>query len=101
MNCNFCNGEIVDRHHLARTCLPCSTHSAERTGGLAAISAVNKAVKNGILAPVKMLVCVDCGSQAQCYDHRDYNKPLEVVPVCRKCNFRRGSAIASTNLQAA
>lgn len=92
MNCNFCNNEIVGRHHLARTCLPCSDHTKKRTGMLEAITAVNKAVKTGALAPVKTLICVDCGSQAQCYEHRDYNKPLEVVPVCRKCNFRRGSA---------
>jgi hypothetical protein len=101
MNCSFCKVEIVGRHYLAKTCFSCSTHSADTTGGLAAISAVKKAVKNGILAPVKTLVCVDCGSQAQCYDHRDYNKPLEVVPVCRKCNFRRGSAIALNSLQGA
>lgn len=101
MNCNFCNEEIVGRHHLAKTCLPCSTHSADRTGALAAIAAVNKAVRNGFLAPVKTLICVDCGSQAQCYEHRDYNKPLQVEPVCRKCNFRRGSAIALNNLQGA
>ena len=91
MNCNFCNDEIVGRHHLARTCLPCATRK-KPTGMLDAIALVNKAIKNGNLAPVKTLVCVDCGSQAQCYDHRDYNKPLDVVPVCRKCNFRRGSA---------
>ena len=91
MNCNFCNDEIVDRHHLARTCMPCA-NGKKTTGMLEAISAVAKTVKNGVLAPVKTLICVDCGSQAQCYDHRDYNKPLEVVPVCRKCNFRRGSA---------
>jgi hypothetical protein len=101
MNCAFCNHEILGRHHLAKTCLSCSTHSDDRTGGLAAINAVSKAVRNGILAPVKTLICVDCGSQAQCYDHRDYNKPLEVVPVCRKFNFRRGSAIALNSLQGA
>lgn len=92
MNCGFCNQEIIGRHHLAKTCLECSNHTNKKTGMLEAIFAVTKAVKNGILAPVKTLICVDCGSQAQCYDHRDYNKPLEVVPVCRKCNFRRGSA---------
>jgi len=92
MNCSFCNQEIIGRHHLAKTCFECSDHTNKKTGMLEAIAAVTKAVKNGILAPVKTLICVDCGSQAQCYDHRDYNKPLEVVPVCRKCNFRRGSA---------
>jgi len=59
-----------------------------------AIKAVKKAVKDGLLAPVKTLFCIDCGKFAECYDHRDYNKPIDVVPVCRKCNFRRGSAIS-------
>ena len=27
------------------------------------------------------------------YDHRDYNKPLEVTPVCPSCNGKRGAAI--------
>jgi hypothetical protein len=95
--CSFCNEQIVGRHHLAKTCLPCATYSNERTGAMAAINAVAKAIKSGKLAPVKTLICVDCGSTAQCYEHRDYNKPLEVEPVCRKCNFRRGSAIPLKN----
>jgi hypothetical protein len=37
------------------------------------------------------ITCVDCGKYAaQCYDHRDYTKPLEVDPVCGGCNVRRG-----------
>lgn len=39
------------------------------------------------------IACVDCGAPACDYDHRDYNKPLEVEPVCRRCNKLRGSAI--------
>lgn len=37
--------------------------------------------------------CADCGGQATCYDHRDYRKPLDVTPVCSRCNIRRGSAV--------
>lgn len=37
--------------------------------------------------------CVDCGELAAVYDHRDYYKPLEVVPVCQVCNSRRGRAV--------
>ena len=36
--------------------------------------------------------CVDCGGMAQGWDHRDYTKPLDVMPVCRPCNNRRGPA---------
>ena len=96
MNCNFCNNEITDRHHLAKICWDCMKNGTTKIGNISAINAVAKAVKDGVLAPVKTLNCVDCGSPAQCYDHRDYGKPLNVEPVCRKCNFRRGSAIPLT-----
>ena len=48
------------------------------------------AVKRGLLPPVTSYRCIDCGLPAKHYDHRDYSKPLEVDPVCIKCNFRRG-----------
>lgn len=34
--------------------------------------------------------CSDCDRTASIYDHRDYLKPWEIDPVCRKCNFKRG-----------
>lgn len=37
--------------------------------------------------------CVDCGKRAFHYDHRHYSKPLDVVPVCRTCNMKRGPAL--------
>lgn len=37
--------------------------------------------------------CVDCGQPATCYDHRYYSLPLEVDPVCTKCNINRGPAL--------
>ena len=46
----------------------------------------------GRLPNAKTLICVDCGAQAHDYDHRDYRKPLDVVPVCRSCNLKRGPA---------
>ena len=55
--------------------------------------AVTRAIRRGDLKPAKECVCVDCGRQAKHYDHRDYNKPLEVEPVCAKCNHARGHAI--------
>jgi len=45
------------------------------------------------LPPVGACYCMDCGKDAQAYDHRDYARPLDVVPVCTVCNFRRGSAV--------
>lgn len=89
--CRVCNGEIVDRYHSAKLCFPCADH--RNNGGYKAHSQVKYAIKHGNLAPIKDMKCVDCGSQAEIYDHKDYNKPLEVEPVCRSCNRKRGSAI--------
>lgn len=57
-----------------------------------AINRVSQSVARGLIPPAAKLKCVDCGSQAQQYDHRDYGKPLKVKPVCRKCNSKRGPA---------
>ena len=95
--CYFCNDEIINRHSSAKTCLPCM-QNPERTGKQKAMALVSNAIKKGFLAPVKTLICVDCGNPAQAYDHRDYNFPLNVVPVCRKCNYKRGPAISLNSL---
>lgn len=54
---------------------------------------VAKAVRSGLLAPIRSLICADCGKPAQHYDHRDYTKPLEVRPVCASCNMLRGPGL--------
>jgi len=91
--CKFCNQKIINRDSRATKCWSCYGSYGRDNGARKAIALVNQAVKKGILPSVKSLFCVDCGRPGECYDHRDYNKPLDVVPVCRKCNFRRGSAI--------
>ncbi len=54
---------------------------------------VRLAIQSGRLAALDgSVACVDCGAAADRYDHRDYSKPLDVVPVCRGCNKRRGAA---------
>jgi len=54
--------------------------------------AVASAINAGKLQNPKTMICVDCGNAATEYDHRDYRKPLDVAPVCRPCNHRRGPA---------
>lgn len=56
-------------------------------------SAVSSAIRSGLLPSPRGLVCADCSGPAVEYDHRDYNKPTEVAPVCRSCNLKRGPAI--------
>ena len=62
---------------------------------VAARYAVNKAIVKGELPHLSRrfdteIKCVDCGKPAQCWDHRDYDKPLDVEPVCGSCNGKRG-----------
>jgi len=54
---------------------------------------VSLAVQSGTIPKLDgTVLCVDCGCPASGYDHRDYDKPLEVEPVCYRCNQRRGPA---------
>ena len=54
---------------------------------------VGNAVRRGRLVAARTLSCVDCGKAAAVYDHRDYDRPLEVQPVCVSCNWHRGPAV--------
>jgi hypothetical protein len=72
---------------------------ADRSGGAGhATAEVAKAVRKGLIPPAKALLCTDCGKQASDYDHRDYNTPLAVEPVCRSCNKKRGPAVQVSEL---
>lgn len=55
---------------------------------------VRMAIKDGALPSLgtRAYSCVDCGEIATQYEHRDYARPLDVEPVCRRCNGKRGSA---------
>lgn len=66
-------------------------------GAVRAVSAVAHAILMNRLPSLKKkyVLCVDCRkNRATQYDHRDYNKPLMVEPVCGSCNLKRGSAIS-------
>lgn len=95
---------MTDRNLWAKYCFPCSDIRTKESLRRArerkpqckwaqrAHHLVARAIKNGMLPSPKTLDCMDCGWGAQCYDHRDYNKPLAVDPVCFSCNCKRGAA---------
>jgi ribosomal protein L40E len=56
-------------------------------------AAVKRAIRCGALLPPEANQCADCGDPATVYDHRDYEKPMAVVPVCRACNVHRGPGL--------
>lgn len=60
--------------------------------------AVATAIAAGQLARPADFPCADCAGPAIEYDHRDYSKPLQVEPVCRRCNLLRGPALGSPAL---
>lgn len=67
--------------------------SATETNCHEAYRFVRMAIRSGYLPKPDTIPCTDCGSPAQAYDHRDYNRPLDVEPVCHACNAKRGPAI--------
>lgn len=72
--------------------------NAERWWQQRSHSLVQQAIKRGLLPDLKSgdYACADCGDVAHEYDHRDYGRPFDVDPVCRRCNKRRGTAIWPT-----
>lgn len=81
--------------------LPCMWKGVEEVKTHEYYSARNKAahvvckmVRKGELIKLSKnnVPCVDCGSRAVHYEHRDYGYPREVVPVCQRCNASRGEA---------
>ena len=61
--------------------------------GVSARGKVATAIRNGDLINLRKenVSCVDCGNRASAYEHRDYSRPLDVVPVCASCNAVRGT----------
>lgn len=78
-----------DRQH-KYFCRACTSLRTRLNGRSAACAAVARAIREQRLSPASHFCCTDCGAPAQEYDHRDYSKPLDVEPVCRPCNGRRG-----------
>lgn len=80
------------------TLFRCTQCKPAPTAQYLAHRAVAKAIAGGALLRPRGMACVDCSGLAVEYDHRDYSKPLQVEPVCRRCNLARGAAIGhSTN----
>lgn len=73
-------------------------YMAVATGKQLANYAVHRAIASGVLKPASAHTCVDCGAKALAWDHRDYNRPLDVEPVCQSCNSVRGKAIPFNGL---
>lgn len=94
--CVKCGGiEMLPGCTSGFVCLACKPNQNRVSLKSKAHVAVAGAIRKGLLQPARNFACVDCGGPAIEYEHRDYTKPLEVQPICRRCNLRRGPAIGS------
>lgn len=103
--CESCGTDISFRDVRAKFCFPCIDKRQKRCTAKynkfnpkhkrhqVAREITRNAVALGFLPDPKSLICVDCGKPAVCYDHRNYNHPLKVEPVCIICNSCRGKGI--------
>lgn len=94
-DCKIC-GEHFERSWRQKLCEECARAvrrlRAEFYGDAQqdAMTEVAKAIRHGKLKPATRFRCTDCSKRAECYDHRSYERPLDVEPVCRSCNLKRG-----------
>jgi Zn finger protein HypA/HybF involved in hydrogenase expression len=88
--CRICQASFHYKYARAYYCGKCR-NLAIRIQSYATAT-VKKAIRLGKLNRPSEHECFDCGKPATQYDHRDYSKPLQVAPVCRSCNAKRGGA---------
>lgn len=95
--CVWCGASIyrirVDKRGRStkKICAECEARAKSRRQHLS--HAVKEAVLSGELPALRGAIkCVDCGKPATLYDHRDYTQALNVSPVCKGCNVKRGPA---------
>lgn len=102
ITCEMCGEQETRPSNRARFCLGCArARSNERIRRWSEANPnVYLAHKATTLAKWRKEIpwpndfdCVDCGRPAECYDHRDYLRPLDVEPVCYSCNRRRGPGL--------
>lgn len=93
--CPDCGNGFQRRY--ARRCDVCTAtrqaYLVFGSGQMLAQGEVYKAQKAGLIPRPADCQCADCGDKAAVHDHRDYNFPLQVEQVCRRCNILRGHAI--------
>jgi hypothetical protein len=91
-NCHDC-GQVL--HRKAPNQMRCSSCREQlEFVKRRAYAVVYREVRNGRLPKLatESIACVDCGLRSDSYDHRNYDNPALVEPVCNHCNIKRGPA---------
>lgn len=93
--CVHCNDVFYPRSLCKWYCLDCE--DKKERAKTRALKLVAKAIKDGHMLPATSFECWDCSEPAIVFDHRNYDRALDVQPVCRACNRRRGPAAFGDN----
>lgn len=101
--CSKCGGSLGDRLGKQRYCKACHAqhmretrpkHSELKPNARKKATArayTNVYVKRGV---IKKTPCFKCGDEKVEAHHHDYDKPLEVTWLCRKCHLELHTIIA-------
>lgn len=89
-NCIVCGSPLKPDIRITYYCQTC--RPLVKQAQMACRTTLHRAIRRKVLPKADQLWCKDCGMQATVYDHRDYDKPLQVEPLCHRCNARRGPA---------
>lgn len=98
-DCHLCGVKLIGYHPNSRHCEDCKRDAVARWRRQKNDNEVSRkvtryAVKVGFLLHPSNYICMDCKRlQAECYDHRDYSRPLDVDAVCLNCNQKRYKGI--------
>jgi hypothetical protein len=89
--CVHCRGVFRKRGPNRMACVDCQDEVERQKSS--AHQRLYYRIKKGLIALPSDFACVDCGEPASRYDHRRYDEPYNVEPVCCSCNGKRGPAI--------
>jgi len=96
--CAVCGEPCGRATKQAKYCLRCSMLKSYESSRKS-VTSYKTLARNYVAAAIRCgdlprldgsIPCKDCGKPAVQYEHRDYKRPLDVDPVCRSCNQRRG-----------
>ena len=54
---------------------------------------MQNAIRSGRLPRANTLSCAVCGEPAEHYHHDNYDKPLDVIPLCRQCHVEHHRSV--------
>lgn len=95
--CSKCGGDLGDRYKKQRYCKKCHAANMRETRpkhSLLPDEARKKANARAYanvyqrLGKIKKQPCAICGDSNSQKHHPDYNKPLEVIWLCRPCHLK-------------